>query len=470
MIKRLCILKRGKTSIMLILLAFLLAFLNFNFVFADSSKYYDKHLEKKFKKGTYFSQVFKKPIDEVTDFKDLDFIAYGFAEPYVTGYINPVKDEKQMVEMVEKAHKNDVAAFISFGGQYAYYDFVAIGNDPLKTDFFVQNTIEFCKKYNFDGVDIDWESPTADDIAACDNLFIAMKKACKENKLYFTAAVSGSYFPDKGVVGLTDGFSDKALKQLDWINIMTYSMENVNSPLSFSENSISYWGKVRKIPKEKMVLGVPFMATPSYKNYDWIVAQNPANALKNHIKGTEDYKPESNYDGYNRIYEKTKVALRDAGGIFSWAINMDSPGKYNLTKRIGDTVKYAESIGVDNFVREISIFLNDEILVYNKDTGKPFYDQNNRTLVPIRATAEKAGFAVNWDQEKQTATIASGNEIIKIPLNSNEITVGDKKVTIDTNAVVVNNRIYIPMRAAFEGLGYNEIHWERYTNSIYVNK
>ena len=41
----------------------------------DSEKYYNMHLENKFKKGAYFSQVFDKPVDQVTDFKDLDLRA-----------------------------------------------------------------------------------------------------------------------------------------------------------------------------------------------------------------------------------------------------------------------------------------------------------------------------------------------------------------------------------------------------------
>ena len=154
----------------------------------SSEKYYNMHLENKFKKGAYFSQVFDKPIDQVTDFKDLDFIIYAFAEPTDTGYINPLKKENQAKDLITKAHANGVACFISFGGKYSYYDFCEIGKDENKTNFFTENVVDLCKKYGFDGVDIDWESPIPSDTEACNRLFKSLSTACKENKLYFTAA------------------------------------------------------------------------------------------------------------------------------------------------------------------------------------------------------------------------------------------------------------------------------------------
>lgn len=434
-----------------------------------SEKYYNMHLENKFKKGAYFSQVFDKPVDQVTDFKDLDFIIYAFAEPTDTGYINPLKKENQAKDLITKAHANGVACFISFGGKYSYYDFCEIGKDENKTNFFTENVVDLCKKYGFDGVDIDWESPIPSDTESCNRLFKSLSTACKENKLYFTAALPGTYSPTEAVAELAGGFSDQALSRLDWVHLMTYSMEKLNSPLEFSENSINYWNKVRKIPKNKIILGVPFMAMPSYKNYDWIVAQDIKYALLNKAPGTKDYPLESNYDGYNRIYEKTKIALRDAGGIFSWTINMDSQTKYNLTKRIGDTVRDAQKIGLNRFTKQISIFLDNNLLNYNINTGYPYYDANNRTLVPIRATAEAAGLKVTWNQETLTATAEKNGTVIKIPLNKNQITINGETKTIDTNAVSYNGRIYIPIRAAFEGLGYKNITWNRISNTIYVD-
>lgn len=465
-VKKLC---RQIATVIVITLLFSVLLTSEN-VFANSGKYYDKHFEKKFKRGTYFSQAFNTPIDQVTDFKDLDFVIYAFAEPYVTGYINPMKNEEQVKDVVEKCHANDVACFISFGGRYAYYDFCEIGKDPNKTNFFAENVVKLCEKYGFDGVDIDWESPIPKDLPACENLFLALGKACKANKLYFTAALPGTYSAHKGIPELTEGFSDKALAQTDWLHIMTYSMAKTNSPLYFSENSLAYWSNVRKIPKNKLVLGVPFMAMPSYKTYDWLVKQDIKNAFLNSVPGTKETPLDSNYDGYNRIYEKTKIALRDAGGIFSWTINMDSQTEYNLTKRIGQVIRDAEKVGVKNFVKQISIFMDDKLINYNASTGLPYYDTNNRTLVPIRATAEAASLDVTWNQETKTVSAISNDIEIKIPLNEKYIIVNNEKKAIDTNAVALNNRIYIPMRAAFESLGYKNINWYRISNTIYVNK
>ena len=72
-------------------------------------------------------------------------------------------------------------------------------------------------------------------------------------------------------------------------------------------------------------------------------------------------------------------------------------------------------------------------------------------------------------RETLTATAEKNGTVIKIPLNKNQITINGETKTIDTNAVSYNGRIYIPIRAAFEGLGYKNITWNRISNTIYVD-
>lgn len=83
--------------------------------------------------------------------------------------------------------------------------------------------------------------------------------------------------------------------------------------------------------------------------------------------------------------------------------------------------------------------------------GTPFIDSANRMQVPIRVIAEKLGAKVAWDGASQTATI---NGTIKIKVGSNEITTAYGTITMNTTAVIRNDRLYIPVRSVANAMGY----------------
>ena len=83
--------------------------------------------------------------------------------------------------------------------------------------------------------------------------------------------------------------------------------------------------------------------------------------------------------------------------------------------------------------------------------GTPFIDSANRMQVPIRVIAEKLGAKVAWDGASQTATI---NGTIKIKVGSNEITTAYGTITMNTTAVIKNDRRYIPVRSVANAMGY----------------
>lgn len=87
--------------------------------------------------------------------------------------------------------------------------------------------------------------------------------------------------------------------------------------------------------------------------------------------------------------------------------------------------------------------------------GTPFIDSANRTQVPIRAFSTSLGVAdekVVWDQATQTATI---NGTIKIQVGSPVITTAYGNITMDTQAVNQDGRIYVPARYVANALGYD---------------
>jgi len=130
--------------------------------------------------------------------------------------------------------------------------------------------------------------------------------------------------------------------------------------------------------------------------------------------------------------------------------------------------------------KPINIIVNGSIV--EKMDVEPFVE-NNRTLVPVRAIAEKMGAEVFWDDTTQTVTINKLNERItyegkeyfncttnaKLVIEQNLITIGltdanGKQVfstvkEMDTAAKIVSGRTFIPARFVGYALGY-DVSWE----------
>lgn len=94
---------------------------------------------------------------------------------------------------------------------------------------------------------------------------------------------------------------------------------------------------------------------------------------------------------------------------------------------------------------------NNEILF---DDAKPFIDNNDRTLIPVRTFSESLGYNVDYDNENRTVTITGNDRIIKLAIGDNDLTVNDEVTIMDTAAQIVNDSTYIPIRFVAEALGY----------------
>lgn len=99
---------------------------------------------------------------------------------------------------------------------------------------------------------------------------------------------------------------------------------------------------------------------------------------------------------------------------------------------------------------------------YNGETvefpdAQPFIDENNRTMIPLRAVTETMGAEVSWDQDSQTAKIEQNGITIVVPIGSDTISVtqdgSTSNVTMDTEAIISESRTYVPIRFVAESLG-----------------
>ncbi|MBP3360184.1 MAG: leucine-rich repeat protein [Clostridia bacterium] len=91
--------------------------------------------------------------------------------------------------------------------------------------------------------------------------------------------------------------------------------------------------------------------------------------------------------------------------------------------------------------------------------AEPFIDENARTLVPVRSVFESVGCDVQYDEMLHTVKIEGKNTIIMISPGEKSIIVDYSAIPIDTEAQILNDRIFLPLRCIAEALNY-EVEWQ----------
>lgn len=100
---------------------------------------------------------------------------------------------------------------------------------------------------------------------------------------------------------------------------------------------------------------------------------------------------------------------------------------------------------------------------------KPYIDENNRTLIPIRFVSEALGANVTWNQEKQEVTIKDNGKTIKLVIGSNELSVDGIKQKMDTKAIINSGRTFVPVRFVSEALGAI-VAWDQEYYIVKINR
>ena len=209
------------------------------------------------------------PAEEL-DLTRLTHVPHAFAWPNADGSIGH-HDRLIYPELNDRVHAEGKTILLSLGGWGHSDAFAPVAADSLLRRRFVEQVFQFVLKYQYDGVDLDWEFPT--DAADRENMVLLVKdlreafdRLMRAQKLWITMAVSagnyyGQWFDHKGLAPFVDFFG-----------CMTYDFHGPwtnhaghNSPLFPSggdaDGSVSSgvaYLKSRGVPAEKIVIGVPF--------------------------------------------------------------------------------------------------------------------------------------------------------------------------------------------------------------------
>ena len=122
---------------------------------------------------------------------------------------------------------------------------------------------------------------------------------------------------------------------------------------------------------------------------------------------------------------------------------------------------------VTAFADEIIINIDSVKVEFNDDLGFPFIDENSRTQVPFRATLEKYGAQVDWNNDDRIAIAVKGETVVEIPIDKNYIIKNGDEIAADTAARIVNGRTYLPIRPVLEAFG-SEVQWDSQLNTVVI--
>lgn len=135
--------------------------------------------------------------------------------------------------------------------------------------------------------------------------------------------------------------------------------------------------------------------------------------------------------------------------------------KPNNTSSAGTNSSYGSGSRGEVMVTQVGntvlIFVNGKKV--NFTDARPFIDLSDRTVVPVRALTEFLGATVDWNEAAQRVTVYKDGTTIVLTIGSRMIEVNGVESRMDTFAVTMNDRTYLPIRYVAEALGMTVL-WE----------
>ena len=267
------------------------------------------------------------------NFKKITHLNVAFVNPDSAGNL---KVPYGIDTIVRTARRNNVKVLASIGGgsQNPYY--ASLLSDSRREEF-LDKLVQFADDYQFDGIDVDLENDAID--SNYGKVITYLGKRLKLNKKLLTAALA-TWNASK--------IGDSTLKHFDFINIMSYDQTGPWRPDRPGQHSsyekavedLQYWRVQRRLPKEKVNLGVPFYGHAFGTQFGESMWYRDIIATFSNVQAVDSVRPPSGgiiyYNGISTIKRKVQVARKEAGGIMIWQLLQDAEGEQSLLNAINN--------------------------------------------------------------------------------------------------------------------------------------
>ncbi len=210
--------------------------------------------------------------------------------------------------IVAEAHAAGVKVVLSIGGGGGDQQIIQFYNAGLSKPL-IASLDTFVQVHKLDGVDVDVEDPS--------NMGAPYAG--------FVSALASTFHPEGKIVMaavakyLQDSMPDSALHQFDIISVMNYSSYDA------AASALEFYAQVKKVPKEEIVLGLPFFAANDgdtrEEGYRTILAAYP-NAWQVDMVGggTLDDGQAFHYVGESTMARETQLG-KQYGGVMVWEMH-----------------------------------------------------------------------------------------------------------------------------------------------------
>jgi chitinase len=268
-------------------------------------------------------------------FKRLTHVNLWFLNPDSAG--NFLTDLSPVIRFVRAAHRKDVKVLFSIGGGSKQAQYKWLLQDANRAGF-IEKLVDQATRYGVDGIDVDLEGSDIDE--HYEKFVTELGHALHQQNKLITSAIAVYY---------KDQLTDQAISQFDFVNVMSYDRTGPwrpekPGPHSLYEHAVEdlkYFGEVRKVPKEKMNLGVPFYGYGFGPSLNSEAISMIYGAIVKMFSGAEHADqwtmPDGKilyYNGKATIAKKTQLAKEEASGVMIWQLRGDAKGKRSLLKVI----------------------------------------------------------------------------------------------------------------------------------------
>lgn len=299
---------------------------------------------KEFIRMAYFPSYRNVGVSVVPDFiyESVDIAYYAFAS-INKDYTVDLQEPYVLQTLVQRAHSMGKKVVLSFNGDSSTY--TAMTGSAKTREKFIKSLMLIMNQFNLDGIDNDWEFPSAANGSALGNLYLMRElsnvlHAPGENKLLTMAVTPGKY---------AGAYRDAIVRDLydcvDWFCVMTYddfstSVPGIHhSPVSLVETAYDYYIKQKSLPPSKFITGIPCYGRPSGMSQSGRVLTYATILSKGgspdedtaEITATTGEKYTIYYNGRKTVEEKVEFCVEHGlGGYFFWEQGQDSYDERSL--------------------------------------------------------------------------------------------------------------------------------------------